>query len=215
MSGRLTVEGSRVHQSHNHSTLLKECTFAQHTCVTCLSVSTSNACLHFPFQHKHIPILLTGGFPQYRTTPRIPSDWCVQSPSQCNNVSIQAITGCYHADSPWNYESAFPLDRYDVFLPKQRQRLPPWQQHQVLSGVLQLTDPHDWLIIYYSSSFLANHRDMEVLFYHAVPVFEACVRLTKPTEESKGFSLHKILVLFTAPRTLQLSAHSRLVIESS
>lgn len=33
------------------TTLLKECSLAQHACVTCLSVGTSNACLRFPFLH--------------------------------------------------------------------------------------------------------------------------------------------------------------------
>lgn len=49
VSCRWTTEGSRLHQSV--SMQLKECLLAQYACVTCLCISTSNAYLHFPFQH--------------------------------------------------------------------------------------------------------------------------------------------------------------------
>lgn len=173
--------------------LLKECSLAQYTCVTCLSVSTSNACLHFPFQHMwaHTPILFTGA----SSTTHHWFHLTVLSHSHCNNVSVQAISGwlsCRLFVKSW---VSFSMDRCDVFLPKQR-----ISSVTATPGLVRgINDAFDFLIIHFSSSTLANHRDMKVLFYQAAPVCKAHVWRTKNVEESKSFCLRKILALFTAP----------------
>lgn len=108
---RLTIEGSRLYLSDSPSVLVKECSLAQYTCVTCLSVSTSNAWLHFPFQHMWAQTHSHSSHRGFLTNTLIPFNCCVQSPSHCNNVSVQAISDYYyHADIwyLWNHESAFP-----------------------------------------------------------------------------------------------------------
>lgn len=169
--------------------------------LTC-TIHLRNLSERHAFEHAYIFHSSTNTFPS-QGLPYQTHRWFHLTCAGIKSVSARAISGwlsCMLCVKSW---VSFSMDKCDAFLPKHRTPLCYSNSRSFLG--LQWNDAFDFLIMHYSSSALANHRDTKVLLHQSASM---------PNKTHRDI---KALLFAQDPHfvyrtTTPLSAHSPLVI---